>query len=172
MLDIRPMKVVTPGFFRLGSRITNSKRSFEEMISRTKDMKKHHVFWPVWRLFCLGPFKKWVFEISILCVDAFLEEGIWCFFSIRTTLIGMNILCVIPQNTHSSKRYKRVSTTVDGRNPAPAGMFSNPVNSGINYQPQLVSRISAMNSKVSVQPFTSLMEIGFFSILLKYMDFH
>ena len=93
------------------------------------------------------------------------------FFSIRTTLIGMNILCIIPQNTHSSKRYKRVSTTVDGRNPAPAGMFSNPVNSGINYQPQLVSRISAMNSKVSVQPFTSLMEIGFFSILLKIYGF-
>ena len=110
----------------------------------------------------------WDFNLVCWC---FFEEGIWCFFSIRTTLIGMNILCIIPQNTHSSKRYKRVSTTVDGRNPAPAGMFSNPVNSGINYQPQLVSRISAMNSKVSVQPFTSLMEIGFFSILLKIYGF-
>ncbi len=39
--------------------------------------------------------------------------------------------------------------TVDGRNPAPPGMYiSNPVNNGINYQPQLVSRISTSNSMI------------------------
>ena len=37
--------------------------------------------------------------------------------------------------------------TVDGRNLAPPAMFKNPVNNGINYQPQLVSRISAINSR-------------------------
>ena len=31
--------------------------------------------------------------------------------------------------------------TVDGRNPAPPLGCKNPVNNGINYQPQLVSRI-------------------------------
>ena len=46
---------------------------------------------------------------------------------------------------------KRMGTvhTVDGRNPAPGGMFfSNLVNNGINYQPQLVRfrRISSINS--------------------------
>ena len=29
--------------------------------------------------------------------------------------------------------------TVDGRNPAPPGMYKNLVNNGINYRPQLVS---------------------------------
>ena len=36
--------------------------------------------------------------------------------------------------------------TVDGRNPAPPGMFFNPVNNGMNYQPQLVSPILSINS--------------------------
>ena len=35
---------------------------------------------------------------------------------------------------------------VDGRNPAPPGMYKNPVNNGINYQPHLVSRISSIHS--------------------------
>ena len=37
--------------------------------------------------------------------------------------------------------------TVDGRNPKqPPGMYKNRANIGINYQPQLVSRISSINS--------------------------
>ena len=41
---------------------------------------------------------------------------------------------------------KYCSDTVDGRNPAPAGMYYNPVNNGIQCQPQLVCRISSINS--------------------------
>ena len=37
------------------------------------------------------------------------------------------------------------SATVDGRNPAPPGMYKNPVAIGISYQPQLVSQISSIN---------------------------
>ena len=39
-----------------------------------------------------------------------------------------------------------MDTTVDGRNPAPAEMYNNPVNNGRNYQPQLVSQISSISS--------------------------
>ena len=41
--------------------------------------------------------------------------------------------------------------TVDGRNPKqPPGMYKTLKNNGINYQPQLVSRISSINSIFSV----------------------
>ena len=40
-----------------------------------------------------------------------------------------------------------LSGTVDGRDPKqPPGMYKNLVNSGRNYQPQLVSQISSINS--------------------------
>ena len=38
--------------------------------------------------------------------------------------------------------------TVEGRIPAPARMQKNLVNNGINYQPQLVSRISEPSTEV------------------------
>ena len=44
--------------------------------------------------------------------------------------------------------------TVDGRTPAPAGMYKthqNPVNNGINYQPHLGSRISSINNMTSIK---------------------
>ena len=43
--------------------------------------------------------------------------------------------------------YHKKSTIhiVDGRNPAPPGMYKNLANNGINYQPQLVSRILSIN---------------------------
>ena len=41
------------------------------------------------------------------------------------------------------------SVTVDGWNPKqPPGMYKNLVNHGTNYQPQLVSRISAINRRI------------------------
>jgi len=36
--------------------------------------------------------------------------------------------------------------TVDGRHPAPPGIYQTPLNNGINYQHQLVSRISSINN--------------------------
>ena len=36
--------------------------------------------------------------------------------------------------------------TVDGRHPAPPGIYQTTLNNGINYQHQLVSRISSINS--------------------------
>ena len=41
-----------------------------------------------------------------------------------------------------------IFNTVDGWNPKqPPGMVLNPINNGKNYQPQLVRRISAINSR-------------------------
>ena len=41
--------------------------------------------------------------------------------------------------------------TVDGRKPAPPGMHKNLRTNGINYQPQLVSRISSINRISSIK---------------------
>jgi len=45
----------------------------------------------------------------------------------------------------SSKKAFLEITTVDGRNPAPPGDVKNLVNTGVDYQPQLASRISSIN---------------------------
>ena len=42
--------------------------------------------------------------------------------------------------------------TVDGRNSAPSEMYKSLVNHGMNYQPQLVSRISSINSQALLFP--------------------
>ena len=44
-----------------------------------------------------------------------------------------------------------LGATVDGRNPVPPGMYKTLVNSGINYQPQLVSRISEPSTEVTAR---------------------
>ena len=40
-------------------------------------------------------------------------------------------------------------TTVDGRTPAPSGDVQNPINNGINYQPQLVIAGFLTNQEIS-----------------------
>ncbi len=50
------------------------------------------------------------------------------------------------QKKSKSHTFKKKRHTVDGWNPAPRGMYKTLLFYGINYQPQLVSRISAINS--------------------------
>ena len=83
-----------------------------------------------------------VVVVVVLLVSAIADIVVVLSYSIRIAMFEFRCSILIS--------YVLVSlywNTVDGRNPKqPPGMCKTPVNNGINYQPQLVSRISSINS--------------------------